>query len=362
MTEHLLAPAPDRRSGLHNRWHPAIPPQLVLDSGDTVRLTTHDALDAQITPSTSISDLGGLELGRVHPLTGPIHVNDAEPGDVVAVHIEWVKPASAHGFTATFPGRGLMPDLFPGPLLAHWEFSGGFATSAQVPHVRIPAAPFVGTIGVAPSPERLAHIHERERIAAGNGALVMGPRAAGAIPDDPVVAREGLRTAAAHEVGGNMDIRQLGAGAVAYFPVDVPGALLSAGDAHFAQGDGETCGTAIEMAAEISARIVLHKGLARERGQSSPTFSFPITQPLERYYATTGISVTPDGVIHPLDAALAARNAVSAMVDAVAFDHGLTREQAYLAASVAGDLRISSIVNVPHAQVTMLVPESIFTD
>jgi len=348
---------------VHNRWHPHIAPILRVAPGDELEIVTRDASDGQIRPGMTVSDLDAVEFGRVHALTGPFHVEGAEPGDLLAVHVISICPAE-YGFTATLPGRGLMPDLFPGPILAHWEIAGGCATSQQVPGVRIPGAPFMGILGVAPSIERLRSVNARERAAAEAGALIMPPSANGAKPDDASIFTEGWRTTAAHEVGGNMDIRQLVAGSTAYFPVDVPGALFSAGDGHFAQGDGETCGTAIEMGARLVVRLDLLKGAARDRRQTNPTFEVPaaaLTVPSEtRYFATTALSVRATGDVSPLDASLAARNAVAMMVDALEYDHGLTREQAYVVASVAGELRISSIVNVPHAQVSMLVPTNIF--
>ena len=145
-----------------------------------------------------------------------------------------------------------------------------------------------------------------------------------------------------------MDIWQLVSGLVAYFPVDVHGALFSAGDAHFAQGDGETCGTALEMGAHFTARFELLKGEARARAQTTPSFEFQATDtPVCR---------------PPASATLAARNALRAMMDALMYDYEYTRDQAYIIARVAGDLRISSIVNVPHAQVTVTIPKSIFTN
>ncbi|MTD52591.1 acetamidase/formamidase family protein [Amycolatopsis pithecellobii] len=350
----------------HNRWHPHIPPELHIDSGDTVEMTTIDAADGQLHEPMTTDDLpAGFSPGRVHPLTGPVYVNDAEPGDLLAVHLLEIIPGG-RAFTLTAPGRGFMPDEFRGPILAHWHLEGGKARSAQLPGIAVPGAPFLGTIGVAPSLERLRRANAREQIAADRGALVMKPMEAFARPEKPEIAREAWRTTAAHEVGGNMDIRQLVAGTTVYFPVDVPGALFSAGDAHFAQGDGETCGTAIEMSSTFTARFELLKGEATRRRQDNPTFAEPAlparTIPATRgWFSTTALSVS-DGEVFPLDASVAARNALRAMVDALCVDRGYTREQAYLIASVAGDLKISSIVNVPHAQVSMSIPLDIFED
>src|SRR5699024_7769386 len=134
-------------------------------------------------------------------------------------------------------------------------------------------------------------------------------------------------------------IRQLVAGTSVCFPVDVPGALFSAGDAHFAQGDGETCGTAIETSSSFTARFELDKGEATRRRLGNPTFTTPAlperTIPATKdSFCTTALSAT-DGVVFPLDASVAARNALRAMVDHLCVDRDYTREQAYLIASVA---------------------------
>lgn len=350
----------------HNRWHPAILPALRISPGESVQMQTRDAADGQIRKSlVGLADLPNVNFGRVHALTGPIYVEDAEPGDLLRVDILSIV-TDDEGFTVTLPGRGLIPEVFPGPILAYWDLADGFATSDTIDGIRIPAAPFMGTIGVAPSLERLRRVNHREHALAETGALVMQPTRHGALPPDPAIADEAWRTTAAHEVGGNMDIRQLTNGTSVYFPVDVPGALFSAGDGHFAQGDGETCGTAIETSATFTARFTLLKGEANHRNQTNPTFTLPAVDrarpPTGEIFATTAISVSGDDSVSFLDARLAARNALSMMVDAIAYDYGLTREQAYLVASVAGRLSISSIVNVPHAQVSMSIPRNIFTD
>ena len=346
----------------HNRWHPDIAPALRINPGDIVEMQTRDASDGQIRDSMTVADLADYRGGRVHPLTGPIYIEGAQPGDLLEVTIMNIV-ADDHAFTATFPGRGFMPDLFPDPILVHWDIEHGWATSRQIPGVRIPGAPFMGTIGVAPSLDRLRSVNERERRAQEAGASVMLPMTTDALPADPAIANEAWRTIAAHEVGGNMDIRQLVVGAKVYFPVDIPGALFSVGDAHFCQGDGETCGTAVEMGAHFTARFDLLKDEARARRQSNPTFTTCVDSgslmASAGYFGTTALSVS-DGVVSPMNASLAARNAVGMMIDFLVHEYDLSREQAYILASVAGDLSISSIVNWPHAQVSMLMPRAIF--
>jgi len=346
----------------HNRWHPGIEPALRIASGETVAIETRDSLDGQIRRGMGSSELAGLSLDSAHVLTGPIHVEGAKPGDLLAVHVEDVITPD-YGFTAVLPPLGLLSDRFDKPFLLHWDLADGIATSDSLPGVRVSGAPFMGVMGLAPSLERLRSVNRREALAGKAGALILPPTPSRAIPDDQDVANEGWRTVAAHETGGNLDIRQLVKGSSLYLPVDVDGALFSTGDAHFAQGDGESCGTAIETSATLVARFEVLPGAAASRNQSSPSWTSPGPQMQQDgsagYIATTGLSVADGDVVHALDARLAARNAVLAMIDMLGHDYGLSPEQAYCLVSVAGDLRISSIVNVPHALVSVTLPRAV---
>ena len=311
----------------HNRWHPDIPPVVRCQPGDEVVLETRDALDGQLGPAAGLDAVASANLDVVHPLTGPVYVEGAEPGDLLAVEIIDIEP-DRYGFTVQIPGFGFLRDVFPEPYKVNWDIAGDWATSAELPGVRIPGSPFMGTIGLSPGHELLA-------------------------------------TTTAREQAGNVDIKQLGQGAVLLIPVDTPGALFSAGDAHFAQGDCETCGTAIEMSATLRVRFSVRKGEAadknirdlrytREDYYLPPEFAAP-----RRFFATTGISVTKDGVNHSEDITLAARNALLNMVDHLG-ERGWTRQQAYAICSVAVDLKISQLVDAPNMLVSAFLPEDIF--
>jgi formamidase len=195
---------------------------------------------------------------------------------------------------------------------------------------------------------------------------VLPPSAASAVPSDPRIAAHALRTIPPREQAGNIDIKQLSKGAHLLLPVDVPGALFSAGDAHFAQGDCETCGTAIEMNATLHVRFSVRKGEAAQKGIRFPQFTRedyylpPEFAAPRRFYATTGISVTRDGVDHSEDVSLAARNALLDMIDHLG-QRGWTPQQAYAICSVAVDLKISQVVDVPNMLVSAFLPEDIFT-
>ena len=173
---------------------------------------------------------------------------------------------SAYAYTAQVPGFGFLRADFPDPFLVKWQIDDGWAVSDDLPGVRVPGAPFMGIMGVAPSHELMQQITAREQALLDRSGFVLPPNPAGAVPDDVGLASEALRTIPPRETGGNMDIKQMSAGARIYMPVWTEGALFSAGDAHFAQGDCEVCGTAIEMAATLRARFNLRKGVAAERG------------------------------------------------------------------------------------------------
>jgi len=350
----------------HNRWHPDIEPALRVAAGDRVEIETRDSFDGQIIPNqTTAEDFAAISIARAHPLTGPIYVEGCEAGDLLAITIEHVAPAS-HGFTAILPGFGFLRDSFPKPFLVHWEFGGGFAVSPQLPGVRIPGAPFMGVMGLAPSHALLNQILHRERDLQRRGGTVFMPDPSEAVPNSEVIANNGLRTIAPHETGGNMDIKQMVAGTTLYLPVSATGGLFSVGDAHFAQGDGESCGTAIETSATLTARFDVLKGEAARRNQNDPSFARedyfidPKFAVPKRFYATTGNSVRRDGRNECEDLTVAARNALLNMVDFIADSYGFTREQAYCIASVAVDLKVSQVVDVPNVIVSAFLPLDIF--
>ena len=348
----------------HNRWHPDIAPVLRVASGTQVEIQTLDAMDGQVRPGLKAAALLAANSLRVHPLTGPVHVEGAEPGDLLAIEIDEIATAD-RGFTVIIPGFGYLRDLFAEPFVVHWEMANGVARSADIPGVRIPGAPFMGIMGVAPSHELLGRITAREAELFARGGMGVPPDPTDAVPAHEPIASQALRTITPHETGGNMDIKQLVAGSTLYLPVYVPGALFSTGDAHFAQGDGESCGTAIETKATLVARFELLKGEARRRNQSDPSFTFPASgtrqdPPQRRYYATTGNSTRKDGRNESEDLNVAARNALLNMIDFIVDSRGYTREQAYCLASVAVDLKISQVVDAPNFIVSATLPLDIF--
>lgn len=348
----------------HNRWHPDIEPVLEIAPGEELVLETRDAADCQIQPGMTVAELAGLDRKVAHPLTGPVYVQGAEPGDLLEVEHLDIAPES-YGWTRIIPGLGFLRDLFREPFIVHWNLADGWATSAQLPGVRIPEGSFMGTTGVAPCRAQLEAWTRREADLVARGGIAAPPDAEDAVPAREPIASCGLRTLPPRENCGNIDAKQLTKGSRLQIPVNVPGALYSAGDGHYGQGDSECCVTAIEMQATVAVRFRLLKGEARRRGMRFPRFSHPgYFLPPEwaaprNFVATVGMPIREDGTQEGEDLTLAARNALLDMI-ALLQERGWTREQAYIICSVAVDLRISNAVDLPNVTVSALLPEDIF--
>jgi formamidase len=348
----------------HNRWHPDIPPAVEVDEGEEVALQTRDAIDGHLNAKSTEADFASLPVGAIHPLTGPVLVKGARPGDLLEVEFVDIVP-ERWAFTAIMPGLGFLRDVMTTPFLVHWDIADGWATSRQLPRVRIPGGSFMGVSGVAPSHAQVRAWTARENDVLSRGGLVFPPDPGGAVPAGGPAAREGLRTLPPRENGGNFDVKQLTKGSRLLLPVAVDGALFSTGDAHFAQGDGEVCVTAVEMAATCVVRFRVHRGEAERnrirwpRFQRSDYFIDPRFAAPQRFVATMGMPVDDQGVNQGENLTLACRNALLNMI-ALLQERGYTREQAYCICSVAVDLRISNVVDVPNYVVSALLPEDIF--
>ena len=356
-------PLRDQPGTGHNRFHPDIPPILEVEAGEEVVLETRDGVDGQLGPGATEAAMASMEAGAIHPLTGPVFVKGAQPGDVLEVEFLDIVP-QPHAFSAIVPGLGFLRDVCTTPFLVQWRISDGWATSPQLPGVRIPGAPFMGVSAVAPSLAELRAWTKREQDLLERGGLVFPPGAAGAVPVRGPAATEGLRTLPPRENGGNFDVKQLTKGAKLLLPVSVAGAGFSVGDGHFAQGDGEVCVTAVEMGATVAVRFGVLKGTAASR-MRAPRFSHPgYFAPPEwaapqRFVAAMGMPIRDDGVNEGENLTLACRNALLNMLDLLQ-ERGWSREQAYIISSVAVDLRVSNVVDVPNYVVSALLPEAIF--
>jgi amidase len=259
-------------------------PALTVPAGTRVRLETADCFDDQVRSPDDVLD--AVDWDRVNPATGPVFVEGAGPGDVLSVLIESVDIGD-QGVMAVAPGFGVLGPEFPQTIHRIVPIAGGEARIAE--GVAAPLRPMVGVMGVAPA----------------------GPPVATASPG-------------AH--GGNMDTRLIGPGAVLYLPVAREGALFAAGDLHAAMGDGEICGTGVEVAGSVTVRLDVRRDLRIEE---------PVLE-------------TPDAWVtiasaETLDAA--AEAATRHMAALVSERLGLSLEVASMLMSAGGDLQVSQIVD-----------------
>ena len=348
----------------HNRWHPDIPPVLEVDEGEEVVLETRDAFDGQLHPAVTESVFDNVDAGVIHPLTGPVLVRGAQPGDLLEIEFVDIAP-QPNAFSCIVPGFGFLRDIFTEPFMVHWNIADGWATSVQIPGVRIPGASFMGVSGLAPTHAQVDEWARREAELASRGGVALPPDPASSVPIAGVGATHGLRTLPPRENGGNFDVKQLSAGSKLLLPVGVDGALFSTGDAHFAQGDGEVCVTAVEMGATCTVRFRLLKGEAQRNNIRWPRFTRedyyidPQWAAPRRFVATMGMPVTDDGVNEGENLTLACRNALLNMIDLLQ-ERGFSRNQAYVICSVGVDLKVSNVVDVPNYTVSAFLPEGLF--
>jgi acetamidase/formamidase len=374
----IVAQAPPGGSGartldgfskvMHNRFNQDIPAFATVREGEAVQFLCRDALDIGTAATTLKPDgILTLDLGKVHPLTGPVAIEGAEPGDVLEVEIVDVAPLVDFGYVTIGPALGLFGSLQPDILAPFHQFteasqlsdpSAGKVAGAipedqpfnsGAPFVQIftfnkgqntgfasfvgkdtgrkaqiPIAPFMGIYGVAPLRKGMYR--------------TVPPNVSGGM-------------------GGNTDIKQFTKGSKIYYPVYVKGAKFSVGDGHMAQGDGEVCVTAIETLMAVTCRFKVIKNTIIESPQAivpaaNPT-DFAMTKEMlaKGFYQTTGVG--PDLMTD-------AKKAVRAMIDWLVRDQGLSLHEAYAICSVAGDLKISEIVDIPNWVVSMTVPRGIF--
>lgn len=298
----------------HASWDNALPPRVTIEPGDTVVLETLEASAGQITPQSNHDAVAKLDFGPIHPLTGPVYINGAEPGDALEVEILSLKH-KGWGWNAVIPGFGLLGSDFTTPYLHSYKLGTRYCEFRD--DVRIPFEPFCGVMGVAPrEPGRLTTIPPREN-------------------------------------GGNLDIRHLTPGTKAWFPVLVPGALFSCGDCHSAQGDGEVNGTGIESPMTVTLRFNVVKGgnLRELRFQTPAGKKLTVTDEAG-YYVTTA---------HGPDLFADAQQAIRYMIDHLVNEYDMTPEQAYCLCGAAVDLKISEIVDAPNWIVSAYLPLNLFT-
>jgi len=299
---------------IHFQWNNALEPAITIGPDDVVHCRAQEVTNGQVTRDSKADVLTQIDFDQLYPLAGPIYFNGAEPGDALQIEILSLKPDD-WGWNGIIPGLGLLADDFPEPYIKHWDLSDGKKTRLR-DDIVIPLQPFCGTMGVAPAEEG-----EHFVLPPGN-------------------------------FGGNLDIRHLNENSTLLLPVQVKGAMFSAGDCHAVQGDGEVCVTGIECPMSFSLRFNLRKGANIE----SPQF-IAKRSPLsahdtgEGYFATTGVG--PDLMEN-------SKNAVRRMINWLGREHGLGPEDAYCLCSAAGDLKISEVVDQPNWIVSFYMPLGIF--
>lgn len=307
MAEHYLDD-----SVVHAFWDNAYPARVEIESGDTVVFECRDALDGQVQPDSGNEALANVDFARIHPLTGPVFVKGAQPGDTLEVEILKLEH-KGWGWNGFLPGFGLLAGDFDYPYVQHWRLEKESCHFRGSDKVEIPYEPFCGVMGVAPKePGRVPTIPPRFN-------------------------------------AGNIDIRGLTIGAKAYFPVWVEGALFSTADCHSAQGDGEVTGTGIETPMTVTLRFNVRKDMSiKELQFTTPS---PLTKAdTKGYFCTTA---------HGPDLFVNSQNAVRYMIDWLVANHNLTKEQAYCLCSAAADLKISEIVDAPNWIVSCYMPLSV---
>jgi len=285
------------------RWgyfDPAGKPVLTIDDGDSVEVTTVSGVPEVMPPQSSGLSVPD-DLARIHDavprgpanhiLTGPIAIRGAEPGNVLEVRVLDVSLRTDWGWNAIRPYWGVLQREFPTRYLSYVVFDRDRMRGVLPSGLSVPLAPFFGIMGVAP-PISSGRQSSKE------------PRS----------------------YGGNIDFKDLRAGATLYLPVWVPGAMFSVGDGHAAQGDGEVNGTAIEAALAGSFELHVRKDL---------TWRLPRAETASDY-VTFGFSEDINAALH---------DALSEMIDWIVTLHRISREDAYALASIAVDLRITQVVN-----------------
>lgn len=294
----------------HRVWDNALPPRARVDPGDTVVFETIEAL-GRITPESTVADLMPRGPGG-HPLTGPVYIEGAEPGDALEIEVVSLTH-KGWGWNSVNPNFGLLKGEFPDYYLHHYKLGD---VCEFRPDIIIPYEPFCGIMGVAPA-EPGEH-----------RTLPPGPH------------------------GGNIDIRHLTPGSKLQLPVFVPGALFSCGDCHAAQGDGEVNGTGIEAPMTVALRF----NVIKDAHIPEPRFTTPPGKKLTvadegGYYVTTA---------HGPDLYQNAQQAIRYMIEHLSTNYDMTPEQAFCLCGAAVDLKLSEVVDAPNWIVSAYLPLSIF--
>ena len=291
----------------HNKFSSTITPAIRVPSGSIVEIHTQEPTLGQIKLGSGLEVFQNFDTSVVHPLTGPVYVEGAEPGDVLKIELLRVR-LEDYGWAGIIPTLGLLTAdaTFFGPSVKTFDFSKPKPTVEFLDGIHIPLRPFPGVIGVAPATEELLS--------------TIPPRANGGNLDDPNVVE----------------------GTTVYLPVFVEGGLISMGDVHASQGMGEVCGTALESRSRIVYSVEVLKDF---RQIKEPQYETP------NFYAVTAFGESLE---------LAVKKATGFMVSYLIDTYFLQPADAYILASLTADLKISQVVNAPNVSVSMHIPKKIF--
>jgi acetamidase/formamidase len=294
-------------------WDRSLEPRLHIEPGDEVHIECVDSSGGQVQHGMTVAEFLNIDRTRIHALTGPIWVEDAEPGDVLEIEVLSTRHGG-WGWSSVIEGLGFLKERFSQPCLFHWELEGE-ASRSMFPAV-VPLRPFLGVMGVARAEDGR------------------------------------FRTRPPGPFGGNLDVRELCAGSTLYLPVYNRGALFSCGDGHAAQGDGEVCINGMECALDVTLRFHLHK-----------------QQPLAGPLVEASETVAPDSTANAwvvvetgTDLADAARAATDRMIDLLVSRWGFSEVHAYILCSVALRLRLSQVVNEPVHTVSAALSKQILPE
>jgi len=304
VADHVIDP-----TRIHHAWDRSLEPALTIQSGDSVAFELTMAGSGQVVRGAGFESTS-FDLDTVYNLVGPVFVEGAERGDTLEVEIVELTPGE-WGWCGVLAGFGLLPDDFPDAYLRTFELGGG--TIVVGPGVEVPLDPFLGTMGTHPDED---------------GVISVFPP---------------------HKGGGNIDARHLPQGATLWLPVWCEGALFSCGDPHAAQGDGEVCVAALEC--DMHAVLRFH---VRKETIGAPRFRVPspLTPATDTHGHLGTMGISPDLME-------GAKAAVREMIDVVVDRTNLTREDAYLLCSLAGDLKILEIVDAGVWNVGFTMPLSV---
>jgi acetamidase/formamidase len=309
-------------------WNKTHKPILTINSGDEVTFDNTQAGFLNLTKDTTSEDIAklGIEgaedldklIGKIY-VDGPVYINGAEPGDVLKVEVLELETAD-WGWTTILPGIGLLMDEFKNPIIKTYDLTKEYAVFKEGIH--IPRQPFYGTIGVAPGDD--------------SDIPALFPR---------------------NDIGGNFDCRYIGKGSVLYLPINVSGALFAVGDAHYSQGDGEICGTAIETMMKSKFRLTVEKSMHKIQ---SPHY---VTNPeLVKEMHSIGGKGEYGVLATAEDETTAAKTAVLGLMDWLLKTKNLSRAEAYMLFSVAGNLKVMHALGIPVHTVSASIPLGLFVE